>query len=79
MRLGGGSGRGAGKSPPVLLEDCVLKRFLVFAYDSYYPNGGWNDFKGSFDTLNEAQSFDVSQYDYTHIVDTQTGKTHGWC
>ena len=32
----------------------VLKQYLVFAYDRYYPGGGWSDFKGSFDTEEEA-------------------------
>lgn len=32
-----------------------VKRYVLFAYHEYYPNGGWNDFKGSFDTTYEAQ------------------------
>lgn len=31
-----------------------VKRFLVFGFDSYYPAGGWNDFKASFDSYEEA-------------------------
>lgn len=31
-----------------------MKRYLVFSNGGYYPNGGWGDFKGSFDTLEEA-------------------------
>lgn len=34
-----------------------MKRFLVFAFDHYYPKGGMNDFKGSFDTKEEAIAF----------------------
>jgi len=30
------------------------KRFLVFAYDTYYPHGGMFDLKDSFDTIEEA-------------------------
>lgn len=30
------------------------KRFLVFACDQYYPNGGMADMVASFDTLEEA-------------------------
>lgn len=26
------------------------KRYLVFAGYDYYPEGGWGDFQGSFDT-----------------------------
>ena len=33
-----------------------MKRFLVFAGDYYYPSGGWEDFVGSFDTLEAAKA-----------------------
>jgi len=32
-----------------------MKRYLLFAGDSYYPHGGWSDFKGSFDALEESK------------------------
>lgn len=32
-----------------------LKRFFVFAYYHFYPNGGLNDFKSSHDSLDEAK------------------------
>lgn len=28
--------------------------FALFSFDSYYPNGGWHDFKGFFDSKEEA-------------------------
>ena len=28
--------------------------YLLFAYDRYYPGGGWGDFQGSFPSLEEA-------------------------
>lgn len=31
-----------------------MKRFAAFYFDQYYPGGGWNDFKGTFDTMEEA-------------------------
>ncbi len=31
-----------------------MKRYLVFCYGDYYPNGGWNDLVGKFDSLEEA-------------------------
>lgn len=31
-----------------------MKRFMLFTYDTYYPAGGMNDFRGSFDDLEEA-------------------------
>lgn len=30
-----------------------MKRYLIFAMDHYYPEGGFNDFVISFDTLQE--------------------------
>lgn len=50
--------------------------FLLFLGDKYYPNGGWNDFKGSFVTLKEAQEsiYNWDAFDWAHIVDSSTGK-----
>ena len=33
-----------------------MKRYLLFAGDTYYPGGGWSDYKGSFDTIEEAKT-----------------------
>jgi len=30
-----------------------VKQFLLFTGEGYYPMGGWGDFKGSFDTIDE--------------------------
>jgi hypothetical protein len=30
-----------------------MKRYLFFVYEKYEPMGGWGDFVGSFDTINE--------------------------
>lgn len=52
-----------------------LKRFLLFTYDDFYPSGGWNDFKGSFDTLEEAkEARKASSSYYCNIIDTETGE-----
>lgn len=32
----------------------MQKRFILFAGDHYYPEGGWDDFQGFFDTAEEA-------------------------
>lgn len=32
-----------------------MKRCWVFTYNSCYPSGGIGDFRGSFDTVEEAQ------------------------
>ncbi len=31
-----------------------MNRFLLFSCETYYPEGGWQDFDGSFDTADEA-------------------------
>jgi hypothetical protein len=52
-----------------------LKRYLAFAYDRYYPCGGWSDFIGSFDDIDEAQAaIAKTKADFGDIVDTETGE-----
>lgn len=54
-----------------------MKRYLLFTYNFYYPEGGWKDFRGSFDTKKEAHIFmktDEYQLDYYNLVDIQTGE-----
>jgi hypothetical protein len=48
-----------------------MKRFLLFHFDPYEPNGGWNDFYGAFDTLAEAESKlpTLSKGDKYQIID----------
>ncbi len=48
-----------------------MKRFLLFAGDDYYPSGGWGDFVGSYDSVEEAIPDAYSEW--AHIVDTATG------
>jgi hypothetical protein len=58
-----------------------MKRFLVFAFDTYYPGGGWTDFEASFDTLEEARAHAKTLIDpklpapvgNAHVVDLETG------
>lgn len=50
-----------------------LKRYLVFTYDCYYPLGGWDDFRDSFDTIEEAKACNDGR-DMRDIVDTETGE-----
>ncbi|KKN40807.1 hypothetical protein LCGC14_0729490 [marine sediment metagenome] len=51
-----------------------LKPYLVFIGENYYPPGGWQDFKDSFDTREEARHFieKVVQdgYDWGQIIFT---------
>jgi len=50
-----------------------MKRYLVFACDSYYPRGGWNDFAGTHDSLPEALICAANAHcDWWHVIDTQT-------
>ena len=34
-----------------------MKRYLVFSYPQFYPNGGWGDLAGRFDNTEEAIVF----------------------
>ena len=54
----------------------ITKRYLVFAHDMYDGCcGGWDDFQGSFSTLDEAKVFLGSlNYKFKEIVDLQTEK-----
>jgi hypothetical protein len=47
-----------------------MKRYMTFAGEYYYPSGGMNDFRGSFDTLDEAIGFiEALDYDWMHVWD----------
>lgn len=52
------------------------KKFWVFAGTEYYPSGGMNDFKDSFDNYNEALAFGKGFMSgvsggWTHIYDSE--------
>lgn len=52
-----------------------MKKFLLFGHDTYYPSGGWGDFIGDFDTIEEAQAcIDGQKYkrDAYDLIDTET-------
>lgn len=54
----------------------MIKRFLVFAGDIYYPGGGWDDFKDSFLTEAAARTFiddNLGGADWWQIVDSESG------
>ncbi len=51
-----------------------MKRYLAFVMDHYYPAGGWNDLKGSYDTLEQAKANTmVSNGQSADIVDLESG------
>jgi len=53
----------------------MLKRYLLFAFDNYYPSGGWSDFRGDFETLEEAlEASKGVGLDVWDIVDSETKK-----
>jgi len=51
-----------------------MKRYALFAGDYYYPSGGWNDFRGSFETVEAAVDAVAPHYDWYHVVDLTTGE-----
>jgi hypothetical protein len=47
--------------------------FALFKYDTYYPTGGWNDFRGVFTTLEDAKTAAPLGYgQHWHIVNLST-------
>jgi len=54
-----------------------MKRYAVFAFDDYYPVGGWCDHRASFEALEEALEYAGAQLinrDRCQIVDLLTGE-----
>lgn len=51
-----------------------MKQYLLFAFDDYYPGGGWTDFIGSYETLEEAMNaYKDVRRDYFQVVDLKSG------
>lgn len=40
---------------------CGMKRYLLFQCNDYYPSGGWDDFVGDYDTIEDAQGLHPSR------------------
>lgn len=49
--------------------------YLLFAGDSYYPEGGWFDFRGTFPSR-EAAAAAAEEYDWYHVVGVDWKITH---
>lgn len=47
-------------------------KYLLFAGVAYYPSGGWDDFVGAFDSIDEAKKATPPVYVWAHIVDAST-------
>lgn len=46
-----------------------MKNYLVFAGRGFYPNGGFQDFKEDFDSVEECKTFiDTLVIDWAHVV-----------
>ena len=63
-----------GSSPQINL---LMKKFIVFAFSQYYPSGGMNDVKGSFDYFEYAEALvqkykDDDYYDHYQIFNAVT-------
>ena len=55
----------------------ALRPYLVFAFDHYYPQGGWNDFVGAYrsrDLADLAADAAVSNNDFAQVVDAASGQ-----
>lgn len=48
-----------------------MKHYMLFCYETRYPFGGWHNFKGSYDTLEQAQ--EAAGGKNAHIVDRASG------
>jgi hypothetical protein len=59
----------------------MLKRYLVFAGNTFYATGGWSEFVGSFDSVEEARDAakiyegEGGHHDWRDIVDIHAGRT----
>jgi hypothetical protein len=52
-----------------------MKRYWLFGGNSYYPNGGMGDFRGSYDSREKAieagKAIKVSHSNWYHVFDSQ--------
>jgi hypothetical protein len=56
-----------------------MKRFMLFGRDCYYPAGGWQDFEGDFDTVEDARAHILAQEyrrDAYDLIDVDTKEDH---
>lgn len=55
-----------------------MKRFLLFAGNTYYARGGWHDFVGEFDSADVAVAMAEERgegaYGWWHVLDSATGQ-----
>lgn len=53
-----------------------MKRYLIFAYNNYYPSGGMEDFVSDIDNLLLLEGIlkDIKKEDLFHVYDTLKNK-----
>lgn len=52
-----------------------MERYLLFAWDQYYPSGGFHDLVGDYESEELARAqWDNLTADYGQIVDITTGR-----
>lgn len=50
----------------------MIRRFLLFGGDLYYPEGGWDDLHGSYSSFEEARIAEKKEnFGWAHIIDTK--------
>lgn len=47
-------------------------KYLLFAGDTYYPSGGWDDFVGAFDSIDAAKAGVDPKCGWAQVVDMNT-------
>jgi len=56
-----------------------MKRFWLFTFANYYPEGGMNDFEKDFSSVEDALNYHSDKYEQCsgcggQLLDTQSGK-----
>ncbi len=65
--------------PYIEVDEEKSGRFLLFSGYKYYPKGGWQDCRNSYDSLEEAKEAGYQicieqNYDWWQVVDTKEGE-----
>ncbi len=57
-----------------------MKRVFLFAGETYYPSGGMSDYRGAFDSIEEAKAaLDREDWEWGQIAElTDEGLVCGW-
>ena len=58
-------------SHPLQNRGGIVKRYLLFSFIAYEELGGWDDFVGAFDSMEEAEAFPINKKLCWQIVDLE--------